>query len=453
MMRAMNRREFLRQGAKSAAGVAMAVAAVRTRQSAYAANDEIAVAVVGVHGRGRDHVKELCEIDGVRVIALCDPDERVFGAPSATVKAKYGTEPKGYPDIRDLLADKNLHAISIATTNHWHSLATVWACQAGKDVYVEKPASWCVWEGRKMVEAARKYKRMVQVGTQSRSERDWRDAISRLHAGEIGKPYMARGLCYKRRDSIGFRPDEAVPTGVHYELWLGPAQMRSYNGNLVHYNWHWFWDFGNGDMGNQGVHQMDIARWGLNKGLPVKITAAGGRFGYVDAKDLSGNLVDRDQGETPNTEICAFTYDDGALLVFETRGRFTNDEDGQKTGNLWYGSEGYMAGTQTKLGFDGKAYRGRPKEQIQLGPVGGSGEGNHFKNWINAVRSRKVEDLNADVLEGHLSAALCHLGNIAYRLGRTLTFDPKTETFPGDTEANKLLKRDYRPPFVIPENV
>jgi len=452
-MKTMNRREFLKRGARGAAGVAVGVTAIRAGKSAFAANDQINVAVVGVHGQGRSHVGQLCEIDGVRVIALCDPDERVFGPPAATVKEKQGAEPKLYVDIRDLLADKNLDAISIATTNHWHALATVWACQAGKDVYVEKPASWCVWEGRKMVEAARKYERIVQVGTQSRSSGNWRDAIARLHAGEIGKVYMARGLCYKRRDSIGFKPNEETPKGLHYDLWLGPAALRPYNGNLVHYNWHWFWDFGNGDMGNQGVHQMDIARWGLNKGLPVKITAAGGRFGYVDVKDLQGNLVDRDQGETPNTEICAFTYEDGALLVFETRGRFTNDEDGQKVGNLWYGSEGYMTGTEAKFGFEGKPYRGRPREEVELVPVGGSGEGNHFKNWINAVRSRRAEDLNADVLEGHLSAALCHLGNIAYRLGRSLVFDPKTETFPSDAEANKLLKRDYRPPFVIAENV
>ncbi|NQT82478.1 hypothetical protein HQ563_05620 [bacterium] len=264
---------------------------------------------------------------------------------------------------------------------------------------------------------------------------------------------MSRGLCYKPRHSIGFRPNEPVPDKLHYDLWLGPAPLQPYNGNLVHYNWHWFWDFGNGDMGNQGVHQMDIARWGLNKGLPVKITAAGGRFGYVDVKDLEGNRVDRDQGQTPNTEICTYTYDDGTLLVFETRGRFTNDEDGVKIGNLFYGSEGYMAGTTAKFGFGGKPYRGRPKDQIELGPVGGNGKGSHFQNWIDAVRSRRVEDLNADVLEGHLSAALCDLGNIAYRLGRSLVFDPKTETFPGDAEANKLLKRDYRHPFVIPEKV
>ena len=452
-MKTMNRREFFRQGARGAAGVAMGVAAIRTKQSAYGANDQINVAVVGVHGQGRSHVGSLCGIDGVRVIALCDPDRRVFGPPAQTVKNKYGTEPELYVDIRDLLADKDLDAISIATTNHWHALATVWGCQAGKDVYVEKPASWCVWEGRKMVEAARKYRRIVQVGTQSRSSGGWRDAVARLHAGEIGKLYMARGLCYKPRHSIGFKPNEAPPKELAYGLWLGPAPEQPYNANLVHYNWHWFWDFGNGDMGNQGVHQMDIARWGLGKGLPVKITAAGGRFGYVDVKNLDGNLVDRDQGETPNTEICAFTYDDGTLLVFETRGRYTNDEDGVKVGDLFYGSEGYMADTAVKFGFGGKPYRGRPKEQVELAPVGGSGKGNHFQNWIDAVRSRRVEDLNADVLEGHLSAALCHLGNIAYRLGRTLVFDPKTETFPGDAEANKLLKRDYRRPFVIPENV
>jgi predicted dehydrogenase len=301
-----------------------------------------------------------------------------------------------------------------------------------------------------MVEAAETYGRIVQVGCQSRSSGQVRDAIGRMYAGQLGKVYMARALCYKPRGSIGLKEPSDPPEGVDFNLWLGPAPQQPFHGNLVHYNWHWFWDFGNGDLGNQGVHQMDIALWGLQKGLPVKVYATGGRFGYED------------QGETPNTEICTFEYDDGTQLVFEVRGHYTNGEAGviqgnqvaeTRIGNLFYGSEGWMAssdGYKTHLGHKGEL---APAFEGELPPVGGAGAGDHFANFINAVRSRKVEDQNAPVMAGHLSAALCHLANISYRLGRSLKFDPEKERFVGDDEANKLLTRKYRAPFVIPEKV
>jgi predicted dehydrogenase len=387
------------------------------------------------------HIDGYAGIDGARVVALVDPDSRLFENRAARVAEKVGEKPKCYADIREALADPNVDAVSIATCNHWHALGTVWACQAGKDAYVEKPAAWSVWEGRQMVEAAEKYQRIVQVGCQSRSSGQVRDGMARLHAGQIGKVYMARALCYKPRGSIGAKEPSPPPEGLDFSLWLGPAEQQEYHANLVHYNWHWFWDFGNGDLGNQGVHQMDIAAWGLQKGLPVKVFATGGRFGYED------------QGETPNTILCTYEYDDGTQLVFEVRGHYTNDEAGVRVGNLFFGSEGYMHsgdGFKAHLGPKGDA---PPKEGLQLKPVGGAGADNHFANFIRALRSRKREDLNADVVEGHLSAALCHLANISYRLGRSLRFDPQTERFVDDHQANGMLRRKYRKPFVVPDRV
>ena len=449
-MKHISRREFIHGSSKAVAGAAVGLTVIKSRKSAFAANEQIGVAVMGINGRGQAHMDGYCGIDGARVVALVDPDTRLFESRAKRVADKQGEAPKCYTDIREALADENVDAVSIATCNHWHALGTVWACQAGKDVYVEKPASWSVWEGRKMVEAAEKYERIVQVGCQSRSSGQVRDAIGRMYAGQIGKVYMARALCYKPRGSIGVKEPSSPPEGLDFNLWLGPAPQQPFHGNLVHYNWHWFWDFGNGDLGNQGVHQMDIALWGLQKGLPVKVYATGGRFGYED------------QGQTPNTEICTFEYDDGTQLVFEVRGHYTNGEAGviqggqlaeTRIGNLFYGSEGWIAssdGYKAHLGHKGDL---APAFEGALPPVGGAGAGDHFANFIDAVRSRKPDDLNAPVTVGHPSAALCHLANISYRLGRSLTFDPEKERFVGDDEANKLLMRKYRAPFVIPEKV
>jgi len=435
-MKTLSRREFLKKSTRGVAGVAAGVVALRTGLTGYAANDEIGMAVVGVHGRGMHHTKVWTAMKGVRVVALCDPDERVLGVPAMGVRQTTGIKPNLYADIREMLRDKDVDVVSIATTNHWHALATIWSCQAGKDVYVEKPASHNVFEGRKMVEAARKYNRIVQVGSQGRSAASVRKAIELLRQGAIGEVFMARALCFKKRDSIGFAEPTTPPKELHYDLWLGPAPQQPYHGNLVHYNWHWFWDFGNGDIGNQGVHQMDTARWGMGKGYPVKVNSMGGRYGY------------QDQGQTPNTQVACFIYDDGRALVFEVRGRHTNDEAGVDIGNLFYGSKGWLAIYGTEGPYDfylGDNKKPEPRQE---------GEGfDHFENFIEAVRKRDPSILTAPVEEGHISAALCHIANIAYRLGRTLTFDPKTETFPGDPEANKLLTRDYRPPFVVSEKV
>jgi predicted dehydrogenase len=427
----MNRRIFL-------LGTGLAKAA--------GANDRIRVAVVGLRGRGRDHIEEFGRNPGSSVAAVCDIDTAQIERAVQLTEKVQGRKPKTYRDIRRLLEDKDIDAVSIATCNHWHALATVWACQAGKDVYVEKPASHNIWEGRRMVEAARKYRRIVQVGMQNRSLAHVRRAIELLHQGVIGKVYMAKGLCYKRRKSIGREANAPAPPGVDYDLWLGPAPMRPFNPNRFHYNWHWFWDTGNGDIGNQGPHQMDLARWGLNqRTLPTKVYSTGGKFIYDD-----------DQ-ETPNTQLAAFDYKD-CRLVFEVRGFPTGGESGISLidsnfiGNLFFGSEGTLA-------LDGSGFRiylGESREladQATLSEPRVADTAPHVENFLKAVRSRKSADLAADILEGHLSTALCHLANISYRTGRSLVFDPATETFTHDPDADSYLSRAYREPFVVPAKV
>jgi predicted dehydrogenase len=439
-MSEMNRRGFLKKSAAlGAAALSGSIAYGQENRRPLSVttprrgpNDELRVACIGIRGQGNTHLRNHASAPNVRVVTICDIDENLYAKAIQTVESAGGAPPRTEPDIRRVLEDKDVDCISIATPNHWHALGAIWACQAGKDVYVEKPLSHNVLEGRRLVEAARRYDRIVQHGTQSRSSPAVQEAMKLLREGVIGDVYMARALCYKRRDSIGFHEDEpAAPEGVHYDLWLGPAPKRPFNRNRFHYEWHWHWDYGNGDIGNQGVHQMDIARWGLSEDLPVRIYSVGGRFTY------------KDQAETPNTQVCTFQYEDGKMLVFEVRGRQTHDEWGVGIGNLFYGSKGYMAvgGSDFRTMIDG-----------QEGPSG-KGGGSPYHNFHEAVRTRDRASLHAEAEEGHYSSALCHLANVAYRLGRSLEFDPKTETFGRDAEANALLTRKYRPPFVVPDRV
>jgi len=435
----LNRRRFLKSSV--AVGALSMTAGAKAQQRRNASpprrgpNEEIRVACIGFHGQGGSHVSRHTRAKNVRVVTLCDVDESQWASKIKMVEDSGKPTPRTEYDLRRVMEDKGVDAVSIATPNHWHALATIWACQAGKDVYVEKPSSHNIFEGRKTIEAARKYDRIVQHGTQGRSAGDVQRAIRMLREGVIGDVYMARALCFKRRDSIGFAEDQAQPpAGVHYDIWLGPAPARTFNKNRFHYDWHWNWDYGNGDIGNQGVHQMDIARWGLGRKLPVKVAGMGGRFTYED------------QGQTPNTLVATMQYEDGALLVFEVRGRQTNDEWGCTVGNLFYGSKGVMA----IRGTDGPVEIRIGKEP---GPECKAPGIDHIANFHQAVRSRKIEDLNADIQEGHYSSACCHLANIAFRLGHTLEFDPKTERFKGDTEANTMLTRDYRAPFVVPNKI
>jgi predicted dehydrogenase len=443
-MRSIDRRHFLQDTAALAASLA-AIPTIGTRGDEIdkdkgddakpaGPNDTLRVAVCGVKGRGKEHIQGWSKIKDARITTICDVDLNVTGGPAKVVAKHYGSEPKVVQDVRRVLDDKSIDAISIATPNHWHALMTIWACQAGKDVYVEKPVSHNVSEGRRMVEAARNYKRIVQTGTQCRSHKGMQDAIAFLRSGKLGQIYMAKGLCYKKRDSIGHKDDAPVPAGLDYDLWCGPAAKLAFNPNRLHYNWHWFWNTGNGDLGNQGIHQMDLARWGLGKSeLPKTVMASGGRYGYTD------------DGQTPNTLSVNFEFDD-CELQFEVRGLMTNDEAKVKIGDVFYGTEGILAITSYE---DWQVYFGH---KLEKGP-GGHGGGDHFANFVKAVKARDHSLLNADIEQGHLSSAYCHLGNIAYRLGRKLHINPSSESFVHDSEADAMLTREYRAPFVVPAKV
>jgi len=498
----LSRRQFLTDSLLAAAAAAAATsvgkagsawAAESTATSAVAKspNEKLSFAIIGVHDRGKAHIGAIEKLHNEADIAIiCDVDEAVGNARCDEIAAKQdGRRPKYVKDMRQVFDDKSIDCISAAVPNHWHALLAIWAMQAGKDVYIEKPASHNVSEGRRMVETARKYNRICQLGTQCRSQAANRKAVDMINAGKIGEVKLARGLCYKGRDSIGPAGDYPVPSNIDYNLWRGPAPMAStspYRGKSdkggksvgVHYDWHWNWLFGNGDIGNQGIHQMDIARWGLGvETQPQGVITYGGRFGYEDA------------GNTPNTEVVVVDYGP-KTLVFEVRGLKTPSLKGAKVGVIWEGTDGYivMTGYSDGAQFDKE---GKLVEAIK-------GGGDHHANFIKAVRSRKKEDLNADIEVGHLSTTPCHLGNISYRLGskmstddvlerlkgvkmsdnaqetlnRTvehlsenkvkldggtqfqcgeyLKFDPKTEKFVGNEKANEMLTREYRAPFTVP---
>jgi len=440
MNQSISRREFLlRSGAAGvAAGWFAAPVARPARAAAWKPNATIRAACVGLRGKGNHHMNGLESVDGVDVVALCDVDQAVLGPRAEQMEKRSGRKIRRYRDYRQLVEDADIDLISIATPNHTHTLIAIAAMAAGKDVYVEKPCSHNLWEGRQLANAARKYGRMCQHGTQGRSSPAIRACMEKLQEGVIGDVHMARGLCYKWRPSIGHTPHEPVPPGVDYDLWLGPAPRRPFSRNRFHYNWHWHWDYGNGDLGNQGVHEMDLARWGLGVELPTRIHAAGGHF-----------MFDDDQ-QTPHTLVCIYEYpQQEKMLVFETRHGITNQEGLGKSpssgapGVTFYGSEGYMQ----VYYFGYRTYLGRKREP---GPAG-KAPSNEYERFIAGVRSRKADDLGVEILQGHFSAALCHLGNIAYRLGRTVRFDPRTETFPGDAEAAALASREYRRPYVVPE--
>lgn len=433
----MNRRSFVK-GSAGAAGIMLAGQLIGTSKSWAGANDRIRVAVMGVHGRGKDHIAGHQSGENVQVAALCDPDRNVLRERAESVEKEYNLKVDTETDIRKILERDDIDAISIATPNHWHSLATIWACQAGKDVYVEKPGSHNIYEGRKMVEAAHKYNRIVQHGVQLRSSSAIQEAVEKLREGVIGNVYMARGLCYKWRPSIGHKPEEPAPDYLDFDLWLGPAQERPYTPNLVHYNWHWHWDYGNGDVGNQGIHETDMCLWGLGlETLPDEITGMGGKFLWDDDK------------ETPEVLTTLFKFTkENKMIQFEVRPWCTNMEDGVGIGNIFYGDKGYML---IKGYGRYEVYLGKDREP---GPVGDDGPGNkHFHNFHAAMRSRKASDQNGPVETAHRASAIAHLGNISYRLGRVLHFNAEKEKFEGDREANKMLTREYRKPFVVPEKV
>lgn len=485
---------------KGAAGAAAAWA-FSPAMKVLGANGDIRVAVVGFRSQGKSHIKNFLEMPGVRLVALCDADRAILDAQVQALD-KLGHKVKAYQDIRKMLEDKEIDAFSVATPNHWHALATVWGCQAGKDVDVEKPVSHNIWEGRKMVEAARKYNRIVQADLDSRSSRQYDEAYEYLQSGALGKILVARGFCYKDRASLGKVQGEGkIPETVDYDLWCGPAAKGPLRRKNLHYDWHWVWETGCGELGNNGPHQLDLIRWMLNeKGLPRRVMSLGGRFGYED------------DGETPNTQIALYDYAT-APVIYEVRGlrvkpdKPTMDtyaalaatgvkiQGHQKASGAYCGVIIQCEGGYVDLGSHA-VYDNTGKQVRKFTRTGSI---DPQANFIKAVRSRKLEEIKTDILEGHLSTSLCHMGNASYRVGQTarpeeirerlkddkdaaeafgrftdhlrlhgvdlektpavlgpwLTMNSEQERFSGvlADQANALIKRNYRKPFVIPERV
>ncbi|MFC2124037.1 Gfo/Idh/MocA family protein [Bacteroidota bacterium] len=455
-MENIDRRTFIKKSTAASASVIVTSPLAGMKSNKQSPSETINFAMIGIRSRGRDQYRALAKIPNVKIVALCDIDQNMLAEASAEVKKLTGTKPILETEYRKILENKDIDAVSIATPNHWHALHTIWACQAGKDVYVEKPISHTVEEGRKMVEAARKYNRVVQTGTQSRSNIATLKAMEFINNDGLGKIYMSKGLCLKPRGSIGHTKNSSIPDGVNWDAFLGPAPYRPFNLNRFHYKWHWFWDTGSGDLGNQGIHQADIARWALNKWThPVRITGVGDYF-----------IWDSDQ-ETPNIQHMEFEYEDGSLLKFEVRGLGTNAEAGIRIGNLVYGSKGWMkmasedvGGSQAFMcdvqvrpdGFSSYNEEEGPKFTVDDDKQSNAVV-NHYNNFIECVKSRNWQNLNADILEGHLSTSLCHLGNIATRLKRTLHFNPNAEQFVNDPEADSYLTKRYRSPYNLPDKV
>jgi predicted dehydrogenase len=487
-MKKVSRRSFLKAAAAASTVFPLfTIAGTKSSGRVLGANDAIRVGVAGIHSQGNGHIQQYLGLEGVQVTHLIDPDSSLFESRSAPIKAKWGHDPKCFQDIREALDDNELDAISIAAPNHWHSLLTIWACQAGKDVYVEKPLSHNITEGRRCVEAARRHQRIVQHGTQQRSSEKRASEIAAVQSGKYGKLLVSKGYCCKPRWSIGHKDPGPPPKHLDFNIWLGPAAEQPYHANLVHYNWHWFWDFGNGDIGNQGIHELDVARWAIpGATIPTRVWSLGGRF------------ADHDQGQTPNMQMAVYEYGDVKLL-FEVRGLVDKNPQTQavspfkfKVLNEYYTDQGMIT--------DGKFHpkeggEPQPLERFDVKVTPGGAWG----SFLHAVRTRNIADCNADVELGHHSCCLIHAANASYRLGenvpfrekeqklgdnrevvesfrnltenlqgvgiqlteseyrlgRTLTMDPQTERYIGDgaDKANAFLTRDYRKPFVVPERV
>ena len=474
-MNELTRRRFLEDSMLAAAATAAAASApLAFAQEPRSASEKLTVAIIGCGIRGKQHASELLRLGDCDVAYVCDPDTVRTAEVSAILTEKQRQAPKAVQDMRKVFEDKSVDAVFICTCNHWHALAGIWAMQAGKDAYVEKPVSHNVSEGRRLVQVARKTARICQGGTQYRSSGANAAAVQYMREGKLGEVKLARSIVYGRRGSIGESGQYDVPSTVDLGLWCGPAREAAPSRPKFHYDWHWVWDTGNGELGNNNVHSLDICRWGLGvTGLGRSVISYGGRLGY------------RDAGQTPNTQVCIFDFGD-KTIVSETRGLktdpFRKDADGSQ---IFEGTQGTIVGSSL---FD-------PEGKL-VKTFEGKGQ-NHFANFIAAVKSRKREEQNAEILEGHQSSALCHIGNISWRLGRTapatdvaaalkqlqvhenvqatldrtlahlkdnqvdlektpltlgavLAIEPGREAFVGNDAANALLTREYRKPFVVP---
>ncbi len=447
----VNRRTFLTTTAAATAGLAAFPRRARGGQSSP--NETVNVAIIGLRGdnrghptwtargRGQDHYQGLAPLRNVRITHVVDVDERHFKTALPALKERHGGDPRTETDFRRVLENPDVDAVTIAAPDHWHALMTVWACQAGKDVYVEKPVCHNIVEGRRMIEAARRYNRVVQAGLQRRSGAGVAKAAQFLREGGLGKLYAGKTVVYRQRNPIGVVANSAVPAGVNYDMWLGPAPERPFNENHFHYHWHFFWEYGTTDLGNTGVHSMDVTRLLLGKQEhPRTAYCIGGLY-------EAGAPTDQ---KVPNTQYVTYRYADGTELHCDLRNWYTGPSEAQ--GVFIYGSKGWMkfgsGATQVFLGP-----KNEPGPSLTADDEEGGGGVSHFQNFIDCIRSRKTAELKAPIEEGHFSTALCHLGNISYRVGRSVTFDGATERFVGDAEADKLLTRTYRAPYKVPEKV
>ncbi len=415
-MSILNRRSFL-------------VAASAASQSWAGANDRVRLAIVGVGSRGTAHIKEILPVGNVEIAALVEVDGARAEAASQLVFQKTGKRPLIESDMRRVFDNKSIDAVTIATTNHWHALSAIWAMQAGKDVYVEKPISHNIFEATQVVAAARKYKRIAAGGTQRRWWGRFIKAMEIVHSGAIGDVYQGNFFFPGNRDSIGIKPIKEPPANLNWDLWVGPAPMQPYHENLVHYNWHWFWDFGNGELGNNGIHMIDVLRWGMKQTLPVSVRSTGGRYGYTD------------QAQTPNTQNVTWTFANGASMVGQLRGLYTAEPMSWD----FFGTKGHL-----HIMADGRFQVTMGRNKKPEPEVESPKDLDHFAGFANAIRTRNPKLLHSEIEETALSTELCHLGNISHRLGRELRFDPMKKVFVGDAEANAMLTRKYRAPYVVP---
>jgi predicted dehydrogenase len=489
----VTRRRFLQSTAAAGATLSLPWLSAKSYAQVPGANDDIRLAVVGCNDCGRAHISKFLALKGCRLTSLCDVDSAVLERASKIVTAAGKPPATGYADVRKVLDNKEIDALYAAPPNHWHALMTIWACQAGKDIYMEKPICHTVWEGRQAVAASRKYNRIVQAGTQWRSMPEVFEAIEYAKSGKLGKILVSRGLCYKPRPPIGNATELKVPPTVDFDLWCGPVSKDQHPRSQFHYDWHWFWETGNGDIGNQGAHQMDLARWALGQAnVAPSVLSLGGRLGY------------HDDGQTPNTLLTVHDYGN-ALLIFEVRGLPTrggaanlaagpaspmDKYRGADIGNVIECEHGYVSinmNQSAAFDNDGK------KLQTFTG-TGVTRDTSHQENFLKAIRSRNRADLQGELAEGAVSSYLCHLSNISYRtgkaaspdqakaafsapaaaetlnrlhthldannvpwegvtLGMPLQIDPETVKITGNEPASKLLTQTYRPPFVVPENV
>ncbi len=418
----VNRRTFL-----GAASAGLLVLPARTGRAAP--SERVRIAVIGLRSRGLDHTRLFAKDKGVEVVAVCDVDDAMFARPIKAAESAGAKAPRTEKDFRRLLDDKSIDAVTVAAPDHWHGLMTVMACQAGKDVYVEKPASHNIVEGRRMVEAARKYARVVQVGTQRRSSPWVAEAVEKVKGGAVGKVGMARAWIHQKRPNIGHGKPGPVPPGVDYAMWQGPAPDRPFYANRFHYNWHWFWNWSTGELGNNGIHGVDVARWGLGVNAPISVVSGGGKF-----------VFDDDQ-EVPDTQITTWAFPD-SCLVYEHRMWSNHPTEGSGFGIAFYGDKATLIVSEKGWHIeDGDGSKSKP---------GPDGQDLHVRNFLDCIKSR--EKPNADIEIGHNSTRLCHLGNIAFRVGKKLNFDADRETF-RDSQADALLTREYSSRFEMPSQV